>query len=76
MNRMVNIIIFLFFGLSSLYAQNNYSDQVLQQLGNKKIPKSMLNKISIQLDNVSLEEAISIISEKKPYEIKLFTTSY
>ncbi len=49
---------------STIFAQNGHAISNLNELSGRKIPKSLLNRVSIGLDNAPLELALADIVEK------------
>jgi len=68
--KIVNSTFLFFFVFTiNLFAQNRSSFFEIDQYAGQKIPKSLLNEVSIFLINVPFEEALNVISEKGEFKL-------
>jgi len=63
------ILILVAISSFSLFAGEGTSQHETDQKNEQKIPKSLLKIISVDLDNVPLEKALSVIAEKGKFEL-------
>jgi len=63
------ILILVAISSFSLFAGEGTSQHETDQKNEQKIPKSLLKIISVDLDNIPLEKALSVIAEKGKFEL-------